>query len=125
MSLTAKQAALLTFIDGYIKKNHGVAPSFDEMTVALQLQSKSGVHRIITALEERGFIKRYPGRARAIDVIRRPGDPPPARLDPIRSALAELVATKLLKERDGDSAEYRSRRDAAWRAAFEALGLPT
>jgi repressor LexA len=69
--LTRKQLELLEFIDARMKRD-GVPPSFDEMKEALQLRSKSGIHRLITALEERGFIRRLPHRARAIEVIRLP-----------------------------------------------------
>src|ERR1700675_4114211 len=69
--LTRKQAELLRFIHERLKEA-GVPPSFDEMKDALDLRSKSGIHRLITALEERGFIRRLPNRARAIEVIRLP-----------------------------------------------------
>ena len=69
--LTRKQYELLAYIDGYLKDN-GVSPSFDEMKDALGLQSKSGIHRLITGLEERGFIRRLPHRARALEVLRLP-----------------------------------------------------
>ena len=69
--LTRKQLELLEFIDTRMKRD-GVPPSFDEMKDALALRSKSGIHRLITALEERGFIRRLPHRARAIEVIRMP-----------------------------------------------------
>jgi repressor LexA len=69
--LTRKQMELLRFIHERLKEA-GVPPSFDEMKDALDLRSKSGIHRLITALEERGFIRRLPNRARAIDVIRVP-----------------------------------------------------
>ena len=69
--LTRKQLELLELIDTRMKRD-GVPPSFDEMKEALQLRSKSGIHRLITALEERGFIRRLPHRARAIEVIRLP-----------------------------------------------------
>jgi len=69
--LTAKQNQLLHFIHGRVSET-GVSPSFDEMKDALGLKSKSGVHRLIKALEERGFIKRLPNRARALEVIRLP-----------------------------------------------------
>ncbi|WP_455482538.1 transcriptional repressor LexA [Bartonella sp. B35(2025)] len=69
--LTCKQYELLLFIHDYIKKT-GVPPSFDEMRNALELASKSGIHRLIIALEERGFIHRLPNRARAMEVIRLP-----------------------------------------------------
>lgn len=67
--LTKKQHELLQFIDERIRTT-GVSPSFDEMKEALDLKSKSGIHRLITALEERGFIRRLPNRARALEVLR-------------------------------------------------------
>src|SRR5438132_378156 len=69
--LTRKQYELLRFISDRLKES-GVPPSFDEMKDALDLRSKSGIHRLITALEERGFIRRLPNRARAIEVIKLP-----------------------------------------------------
>ncbi len=69
--LTRKQAELLRFIHERLKES-GVPPSFDEMKDALDLRSKSGIHRLVTALEERGFIRRLPNRARAIEVIKLP-----------------------------------------------------
>ena len=69
--LTRKQYELLRFINERLKDD-GVPPSFDEMKDALDLRSKSGIHRLITALEERGFIRRLPNRARAIEVIKLP-----------------------------------------------------
>ncbi|MGB6085669.1 transcriptional repressor LexA [Parvibaculum sp.] len=69
--LTRKQHELLMFIHERIKEG-GVSPSFDEMKEALDLRSKSGIHRLITALEERGFIRRLPHRARALEIIRLP-----------------------------------------------------
>ena len=69
--LTAKQHELLHFIQGRLGDS-GISPSFDEMREALDLKSKSGVHRLISALEERGFIRRLPNRARALEVLRMP-----------------------------------------------------
>jgi len=69
--LTSKQKELLVFIHTRLQEQ-GVPPSFDEMKAALNLQSKSGVHRLIIALEERGFIRRLPHRARALEVIKLP-----------------------------------------------------
>tara|TARA_B100001175_G_scaffold308436_1_gene308861 strand:- start:678 stop:1373 length:696 start_codon:yes stop_codon:yes gene_type:complete len=69
--LTQKQLDLLEFIQKRLSKN-GVPPSFDEMKEALDLRSKSGIHRLITALEERGFIKRLANRARAIEIVKMP-----------------------------------------------------
>jgi repressor LexA len=69
--LTAKQKELLLYIHERIKET-GVSPSFDEMKEALDLASKSGIHRLITALEERGFLRRLPHRARALEVLKMP-----------------------------------------------------
>jgi len=69
--LTRKQHELLMFIHERLKET-GVSPSFDEMKEALDLASKSGIHRLITALEERGFLRRLPHRARALEVVRLP-----------------------------------------------------
>ena len=69
--LTKKQLELLKFIDARVKRD-GVPPSFDEMKEALDLRSKSGIHRLITALEERGFIRRLAHRARALEIIKMP-----------------------------------------------------
>lgn len=69
--LTRKQHDLLLFIHERLKEA-GIPPSFDEMKEALDLASKSGIHRLITALEERGFIRRLPNRARALEVLRLP-----------------------------------------------------
>jgi repressor LexA len=69
--LTQKQKELLLFIHTRLQES-GVPPSFDEMKDALELRSKSGIHRLITALEERGFIRRLPHRARALEVIKLP-----------------------------------------------------
>ena len=71
--LTQRQLQLLRFIHGY-QQEHGVPPSFDEMRGALQLRSKSGIHRLISGLEERGHIRRLAHRARALEVIRPPAD---------------------------------------------------
>jgi len=69
--LTSKQRELLHYINERVGST-GVSPSFDEMREALSLKSKSGVHRLISALEERGFIRRLPNRARALEVLRTP-----------------------------------------------------
>ncbi|MGB0630394.1 MAG: transcriptional repressor LexA [Alphaproteobacteria bacterium] len=79
--LTRKQHQLLTYIDNHLNSN-GVPPSYDEMKDALGLKSKSGIHRLITALEERGFIRRLPHKARALEVLKKPQnmiDDPPAK----------------------------------------------
>ena len=103
--LTEKQLELLSFIDKRLRRD-GVPPSFDEMKDELGLRSKSGIHRLITALEERGFIRRLPHRARAIEVLRLPEalgksgftprvveggrtDPPPSAM-PVRVDAVEI-----------------------------------
>ena len=73
--LTPKQKELLMFIHERLKES-GVPPSFDEMKEALDLRSKSGIHRLITALEERGFVRRLPHRARAMEIIKLPESVP-------------------------------------------------
>lgn len=103
--LTRKQLDLLQFIDKRLKKD-GIPPSFDEMKEALDLRSKSGIHRLITALEERGFIRRLAHRARAIEIIRlpesmegggfRPSIVEGGRIDPPRNAIPiEVDAVEL------------------------------
>ncbi len=71
--LTAKQHELIRFIQQRLEDT-GISPSFEEMKEALDLKSKSGVHRLISALEERGFIRRLPNRARALEIVRQPED---------------------------------------------------
>jgi repressor LexA len=83
--LTAKQRELLLFIDKRLGEN-GISPSFDEMREALDLKSKSGVHRLISALEERGFIRRLPNRARALEVVKLPEARPTADVVQLRPA---------------------------------------
>jgi len=85
--LTAKQRELLLFIDSRLKEG-GISPSFDEMREALDLKSKSGVHRLISALEERGFIRRLPNRARALEVVKLPETRPSAAVTPLRPVAA-------------------------------------
>lgn len=75
--LTRKQHQLLTYIQRRLRTD-GVSPSFEEMKDALGLRSKSGIHRLITALVERGFIRRLPHRARALEVLKFPQQPVPA-----------------------------------------------
>jgi repressor LexA len=69
--LTRKQYELLMFIHERVRET-GIPPSFDEMKEALDLKSKSGIHRLITALEERGFLRRMEKRARALEVLKLP-----------------------------------------------------
>ena len=77
--LTVKQHELLQFINERLSGT-GVSPSFDEMREALELKSKSGVHRLISALEERGFIRRLPNRARALEVVKMPDSGTPTQM---------------------------------------------
>lgn len=101
--LTRKQHELLMFIHERIKET-GVSPSFDEMKEALDLASKSGIHRLITALEERGFLRRLPHRARALEVVRLPeqataGAPPRAPFQPkVVGGRAEAVPANDVRE---------------------------
>ena len=83
--LTAKQRELLQFIHDRLKQS-GVSPSFDEMREALDLKSKSGVHRLVSALEERQFIRRLPNRARALEVLKMP--------ETVSPTIAAALATK-------------------------------
>lgn len=87
--LTRKQYQLLVFIHERLQDT-GVSPSFDEMKEALQLKSKSGIHRLITGLEERGFIRRLPHRARALEVVRLPENSSPEEL-PARNRKVETL----------------------------------
>src|SRR5689334_18256872 len=99
--LTAKQRELLLFIDKRLGEN-GISPSFDEMREALDLKSKSGVHRLISALEERGFIRRLPNRARALEVVKLPEPRPTAevvQLRPVAPAPANDTIELLLAGR--------------------------
>lgn len=80
--LTPKQKELLLFIHERVKES-GVPPSFDEMKEALALRSKSGIHRLITALEERGFIRRLPHRARALEILKLPDSVPQAQVQEV------------------------------------------
>ncbi len=96
--LTRKQIDLLRLIHTRME-TQGVAPSFDEMKDALDLRSKSGIHRLITALEERGFIRRLPHRARAIEVLKLPdalGDMAPSTPPPPTTVTASDGATGTL-----------------------------
>jgi repressor LexA len=112
--LTKKQYDLLMFIHKRVKRD-GVSPSFDEMKAALDLRSKSGIHRLITALEERGFIRRLPHRARAIEIVRLPENMEPrgrggfrpaviegdrGRTDPAGDAIADLGGRPLDEARE-------------------------
>jgi repressor LexA len=102
--LTQKQRDLLVFIHERLMAG-GVAPSFDEMKDALDLKSKSGIHRLITGLVERGYLERLPNRARALEVRRLPegyedktktGGKSPAVLQPVAQAADDLLSLPLL-----------------------------
>ena len=95
--LTRKQHELLMFINERIKET-GVPPSFDEMKDALDLRSKSGIHRLITALEERGFIRRLPNRARALEVLKLPEANSPTLHSPSRGFSPSVVEGGLGKK---------------------------
>jgi repressor LexA len=94
--LTRKQHELLTYIHGKLAET-GVSPSFEEMKDALDLKSKSGVHRLISALEERGFLRRLPNRARALEVVKipevkaGPGGTAPAAVTPPMAANDQVI----------------------------------
>jgi repressor LexA len=92
--LTSKQQELLLFINERLQKD-GVSPSFDEMKDALNLASKSGIHRLISALEERGFLKRLPHRARALEVVKLPSIDLPNAKSYTSSILGDAQIIKL------------------------------
>ncbi len=101
--LTRKQHELIRFIQARLEDT-GISPSFEEMKEALDLKSKSGVHRLISALEERGFIRRLPNRARALEVLRQPDDvsakiPAPAAAQVSAPTLAVAATTKAPRAR--------------------------
>ncbi len=92
--LTAKQQQLLMYIKQHLDLG-GISPSFEEMKDALDLKSKSGIHRLISALEERGFIRRLPNRARALEIVKLPDGAPaalPANVTPLRQVAASAPA---------------------------------
>jgi repressor LexA len=104
--LTRKQHELLMFVHERLKEA-GVPPSFDEMKDALDLRSKSGIHRLIKALEERGFIRRLPNRARAIEVLKLPESSSPSMAAPRSKGFSPSVIEGSLGRvrpiSDGDS----------------------
>jgi repressor LexA len=107
--LTRKQQELLLFIHERMKES-GVPPSFDEMKDALDLASKSGIHRLITALEERGFIRRLPNRARALEVIKLPEAYSPS-LQPRRGFSPSVIEGSLGKPQPVATASARTSQD--------------
>ncbi len=114
--LTRKQLELLLFINERLKES-GIPPSFDEMKDALDLRSKSGIHRLITALEERGFIRRLPNRARALEVIRLPD-----AVNPSFAAMRQRgFRPNVIEGRLGKAPEPQARRDEA---ANDSIAIP-
>ncbi|GBQ91812.1 LexA repressor [Gluconacetobacter johannae DSM 13595] len=116
--LTRKQHELLLFIDRHLKQT-GFSPSFDEMKDALNLRSKSGIHRLISALEERDFLKRRHHRARALEVLRLPEVAPPVQEDPPAPLPAEAFVPNVIK---GDFASRLTGAPVATEAG--AINLP-
>lgn len=102
--LTKKQIELLEFIQKCMAKN-GVPPSFDEMKAALDLKSKSGIHRLVTALEERGFIRRLPHRARALEIVRLP--------DALTRPDSRLASSVVSNTREISAPQYSTRHSAS------------
>ncbi len=94
--LTAKQHELIRFIQTRLEET-GISPSFEEMKEALDLKSKSGVHRLISALEERGFIRRLPNRARALEVLKQPEDVTSTVRPPAAAPAANDVVARAAK----------------------------
>ncbi len=107
--LTRKQHDLLRFIHARLREA-GVPPSFDEMKEALDLRSKSGIHRLILALEERGFIRRLPNRARAIEVLRLPETAPAASRAKFSPSVVEggLGKVRPLAQREAEGGDART-----------------
>jgi len=106
--LTKKQYDLLLFLEKRLKET-GVSPSFDEMKEALDLKSKSGIHRLITGLEERGFIRRLAHRARAVEVLRVPENRD--QLDrPLRSDQAKNESQQMQESQIGGLDRYKAGR---------------
>jgi repressor LexA len=108
--LTKKQLDLLEFIQKRVKRD-GVPPSFDEMKEALDLRSKSGIHRLITALEERGFIRRLAHRARAIEIVKLP--------ETLGGAAQGGFAPRVIEGDRPDMPRPRSARDVSHASATE------
>ena len=103
--LTAKQHELLLYIQRKLEET-GISPSFEEMKDALDLKSKSGVHRLISALEERGFIRRLPNRARALEVMRQPENvTAAARTTPANDTVVQLTPPRARPEPANDVIE--------------------
>ena len=112
--LTKKQRELLLFINQRLTAT-GVSPSFDEMKDALNLKSKSGIHRLVSGLEERGFIRRLPHRARALEVVKLPEE---------SAAGAGERARPLLADRDSRRFQRLAARERRSQPDVEAVDLP-
>ncbi|MCB1418190.1 MAG: transcriptional repressor LexA [Notoacmeibacter sp.] len=119
--LTRKQHELLLFINERLKET-GIPPSFDEMKDALDLASKSGIHRLITALEERGFIRRLPNRARALEVIRLPESIAPSLAAPQRRFSPDVIEGGLGKEKAPGRAPAASNDDSSSAVSIPVMG---
>lgn len=127
--LTKKQHELLHFINQRLQAT-GISPSFDEMKEALGLKSKSGIHRLITALEERGFIHRLPHRARALEVLKLPdsaiaGNRREFRPSVVRGGLSANTGTRLVEHDAGDVVSLPLYGRIAAGAPIEALSDPS
>lgn len=118
--LTRKQHELLLYIHERLKET-GIPPSFDEMKEALDLASKSGIHRLITALEERGFIRRLPNRARALEVIRLPESIAPGLGGP-RKFSPSVVEGGLGRKPEAAAARVASNDDEANGVSIPVMG---
>ncbi len=116
--LTRKQHELLMFIHERMKET-GIPPSFDEMKDALDLRSKSGIHRLITALEERGFIRRLPNRARALEVIKLPDS-----MNPSLGGRKARFEPAVIEGNLGKVAAPPTRSNVASQAAVSEAGRP-
>lgn len=110
--LTRKQHQLLLYIDDHLRRT-GYSPSFDEMKDALELRSKSGIHRLISALEERGFLRRHHHRARALEVLRLPhmGTEAPAATPGMNAAFVPAVLSQGQTELEGTFSEVSAAND--------------
>ena len=109
--LTRKQHELLLFIDKHLKQT-GFSPSFEEMKDALALKSKSGIHRLISALEERGFLRRHHHRARALEVMRVPGGGTPEAAAPVTADAGAFSPNVIRGDFSGRLAGVRAAHEA-------------
>ena len=119
--LTRKQHELLLFIHERLKEA-GIPPSFDEMKDALDLASKSGIHRLITALEERGFIRRLPNRARALEVIKLPDSMSPGLSQPRKFSPSVIQGSLGQKPPEAPSRVHAASNDAGSAVTIPVMG---